>query len=120
MDAQVDLGDNGVGDITGRAGDKGRFKSPSLRNVALTAPYMHDGRFDTLTRVVDFYNTGVQAHPNLDPRLRTSPTGPITPRRLGLSVAEVQSIVAFLGTLTDDALRTDHKFADPFRVPTRR
>mgnify|MGYP000281753491 CR=1 FL=1 len=79
-----------------------------------------DGRFDTLTRVVDFYNTGVQAHPNLDPRLRTSPTGPITPRRLGLSGAEVQSIVAFLGTLTDDALRTDHKFADPFRVPTRR
>lgn len=120
LDAQVDLGDNGVGDITGRAGDKGRFKSPSLRNVALTAPYMHDGRFDTLTRVVDFYNTGVQAHPNLDPRLRTSPTGPITPRRLGLSGAEVQSIVAFLGTLTDDALRTDHKFADPFRVPTRR
>jgi cytochrome c peroxidase len=120
LDAQVDGADDGVGDVSGRAVDKGRFKSPSLRNVAVTGPYMHDGRFTTLTQVIEHYNSGVQAHPNLDVRLRTSPTGPVTPRRLGLTAAEVQSIAAFLGTLTDEALLKDPVFSDPFRAPTRR
>ncbi len=117
LDAQVGLGDDGVGDFTGRAVDRGRFKSPSLRNVAVTAPYMHDGRFATLTQVVEHYNSGVQAHPNLDNRLRTAPGG--APRRLNLTAAEIQSVVAFLGTLTDQELLKDAKFSDPFRVPTR-
>jgi cytochrome c peroxidase len=86
----------------------------------VTGPYMHDGRFTTLTQVIEHYNSGVQAHPNLDVRLRTSPTGPVTPRRLGLTAAEVQSIAAFLGTLTDEALLKDPVFSDPFRAPTRR
>ncbi len=120
LDAQVNVGDDGVGDVSGRSNDLGRFKSPSLRNVAVTGPYMHDGRFTTLTQVIEHYNSGVQAHPNLDVRLRTSPTGPIVPRRLGLSAAEVQQLAAFLGTLTDDALLKDSKFSDPFRQPTRR
>lgn len=120
LDAQVDVGDDGVGDISGRAADKGRFKSPSLRNIAVTGPYMHDGRFTTLTQVIEHYNSGVQAHPNLDPRLRTSPTGPVVPKRLGLTAAEVQSIAAFLSTLTDEALQTDRSFSDPFRTRTRR
>ena len=120
LDAQVDVGDDGVGDISGRSQDKGRFKSPSLRNIAVTGPYMHDGRFTTLTQVIEHYNSGVQAHPNLDVRLRTAPTGPIVPRRLGLTAAEAKAIAAFLGTLTDDALLSDPKFSDPFRTPTRR
>ena len=80
---------------------------------------MHDGRFATLTQVVEHYNSGVNAHPNLDSRLRVSPTGTIVPKRLNLTAQEVQSIVAFLGTLTDSALLADEKYADPFRAPTR-
>ena len=90
LDGTTNVADNGVGDITGDPVDDGRFKSPSLRNVALTGPYMHDGRLETLDDVIDFYDLEVQPHPNLDPRLRVPPTGPGTPpggpRQLGLSV----------------------------------
>ncbi len=91
----------------------GRFKSPSLRNSALTAPYMHDGSLPTLRAVVAFYNAGVQPHPNLDPRLRDPQTG--QPIRLGLAPGEIDALVAFLDTLTDTALVTDERFEDPFR-----
>lgn len=103
--------DNGLGDITGNPADDGKFKVPSLRDVALTAPYMHDGRFDTLADVVEFYNSQVQPHPNLDPRLR-QPNG--QPRRLNLSQADKEALVAFLETLTDQRFTTDTKFSDPF------
>ncbi len=115
LDATTTVADLGVGGITGRAADLGRFKSPSLRNVAVTAPYMHDGRLATLDDVIDHYSTGVQAHPNLDPRLRVPGTG--APIRLDLSATEHADLKAFLGTLTDDALRADVRFADPFRAP---
>lgn len=105
--------DDGVGALTGRAADLGRFKSPSLRNVELTAPYMHDGRLATLEAVVEHYRRGVAAHPNLDPRLRVPATG--APRTLDLTDAEAQALVAFLRTLTDRALTTDPWFANPFR-----
>ena len=112
LDAGPVEDDNGVGDISGDPQDNGLFKSSSLRNIALSAPYMHDGRFDTLAEVVDFYNNGVQNHPNLDPRLR----GPDQqPRRLNLTGQEKAALVAFLGTLTDDALINDPRFADPFK-----
>jgi cytochrome c peroxidase len=105
--------DKGVGEITGRARDEGLFKVPSLRNVELTAPYMHDGRFATLEEVVEFYNSGVVAHPNLSPPLRVGgPAGP--PRRLNLASAEKAALVAFLKTLTEASLVTDEKFSDPF------
>ena len=68
--------DPGLGGVNGSVNDEGEFKVTSLRNVALTAPYMHDGRFDTLEEVVNFYNSDVQAHPNLDGFLRTGPGGP--------------------------------------------
>lgn len=105
------LTDNGLGDITGNPADNGKFKVPSLRNIALTAPYMHDGRFATLAEVVEFYNSQVQAHPNLDQRLR-QPNG--QPRRLNLSQAEAEALVAFLETLTDQNFTTDIRFSDPF------
>ena len=103
--------DTGVGGLTGNAGDAGRFKVPSLRNVALRAPFMHDGRFATLEEVVEFYNSGIQPNPNLDRRLRGR-NG--QPRRLGLSPAENAALVAFLNTLTDAQMVSDPKFADPF------
>jgi cytochrome c peroxidase len=105
------VADDGVGDISGDPADDGLFKSSSLRNAAVTAPYMHDGRFATLAEVVDHYDSGVKAHPNLDPRLR-GPGG--LPRRLNLTGEEKAALVAFLGTLTDDALLTDPRFGDPF------
>ncbi len=105
--------DNGVGDITKNTADFGRFKSPELRNVALTAPYMHDGSIDTLAKVVEHYNSGVLAHPNLDPRLRVP--GTMTPRKLNLTPADSAALVAFLGTLTDESLISDPAYANPFR-----
>lgn len=106
------LEDNGAGDITGNPADDNRFKSPSLRNVALTAPFMHDGRFKTLDEVVNHYDSGVQASPNLDPRLRVP--GTTEPRKLNLSAQEKAALVAFLGTLTDDVLLSDPKYESPF------
>ena len=77
--------DNGRQAVTGNPADAGRFKTPSLRNIALTAPYMHDGRFETLAEVIEFYNAEVEPHPNLDRRLQ-GPDG--QPRRLNLSDQE--------------------------------
>ncbi|MCX4245890.1 cytochrome-c peroxidase [Paraliomyxa miuraensis] len=112
LDAGPVTADNGIGDVTGNPMDDGRFKSPSLRNVEHTGPYMHDGRFETLEQVVEHYADGVQPHPNLDPRLRT-PDG--QPQRLNLSGAQRTALVEFLRTLTDDALAEDVRFSDPFR-----
>ena len=89
----------------------GTFKSPSLKNIAVRAPYMHDGRFRTLEQVVDFYNTGVQGNPGLDQRLR-GPGGAVT--RLGLNNTQRAQLVAFLRTLTDSTFLNNPKFASPF------
>ena len=89
----------------------GEFKAPSLRNIALTEPYMHDGRFQTLAEVVAFYNNGVQNHPNLDPLLENN-NG--QPRRLNLNAQDQADLIAFLNTLTDNEFITDTKFSDPF------
>jgi cytochrome c peroxidase len=97
--------------ITDIGAGQGRFKSPSLRNVAVRAPYMHDGRFATLDQVVAFYDSGVQPNPALDPRLRALGGAPI---RLNLTAAQRASLVAFLHTLTDSTMLTAQKFADPF------
>ena len=109
--------DRGVGAITGNAADNGKFKVPSLRNIELTAPYMHDGRFTNLEQVVEFYSTGVVDNPNLSPPLRV-PTGPGQPPgpvlRLNLTTAQKAPLVAFLKTLTDPNLATAAKYSDPF------
>ncbi len=102
--------DPGVGGITGNNNDLGEFKVPSLRNIALTAPYMHDGRFATLAEVIEHYDNGVQNNPNLDNRL----TQGNNVRRLNLSNADKQALVDFLNTLTDEAFITDEKYSDPF------
>jgi cytochrome c peroxidase len=89
----------------------GAFKAPSLRNVAIHPPYMHDGRFATLEEVVDFYDHGIQDNVHLDRRLR-APDG--TPLRLHLSPAQRDALVAYLGTFTDEAFLHDERFANPF------
>ena len=109
--------DKGVGAITGLATDDGKFKVPSLRNIELTAPYMHDGRFTNLEQVVEFYNSGVVDNPNLSPPLRVptppgQPPGPVL--RLNLTTAQKAALVAFLKTLTDTTLASDAKLSDPF------
>ena len=102
--------DDGVGAVTGRNNDNGDFKTPSLRNIALTGPYMHDGRFETLEEVIQFYSTGIQAHPNLDNVLQDNGN----PRRLNFDEDDVEALVAFLNTLTDETFINDPKFSDPF------
>ena len=91
------------------------FKSPSLKNIAVTGPYMHDGRFATLEEVVEHYNSGIQMGPTLDNRLRVPTPNGQQPLRLNLSQAEKDALVAFLKTLTDEALLGDEKFSDPFK-----
>lgn len=87
------------------------FKAPSLKNVGLTGPYMHDGRFVTLADVIDFYDHGIQAGPALDHRLEEGGQ----PRHLNLSASDRDALVAFLKTLSDDQLTNDVRFSDPFR-----
>jgi cytochrome c peroxidase len=82
--------------VTGNTSDAGKFKTPSLRNVALTAPYMHDGRFATLEEVVAHYDHGVKRAAALDPNLAKHPDA-----GLGLTPAEQAALVAFLRTLTN-------------------
>jgi cytochrome c peroxidase len=83
--------------ITGRQADRGKFATPSLRNVALTAPYMHDGRFATLEQVVDHYSSRVVQSATLDPNLAKHPTGGVQ-----LTAADQAALVAFLKCLTDE------------------
>ena len=94
------------------AGETVIFKSPSLKNVGLSRAFMHDGRFSTLDQVVEHYNSGIQAGPALDNRLR-GPGG--APQRLNLSAADKAALVAFMQTLTDTSLTSDPRFSDPFR-----
>lgn len=95
--------------ITGSEKDLGVFKIPSLRNVALTAPYMHDGRFSSLEEVVEFYSNAVHASAYTDPRMGTA-------RRGGahLNDREQKQLIAFLHTLTDSSFVVDPKHGDPF------
>jgi cytochrome c peroxidase len=93
---EATFSDPGRGKITGRTSDNGKFSVPSLRNVALTAPYMHDGRFHSLEEVVEHYATGVKRSATLDPNLAKHPDGGVP-----LSAADKKALVAFLKTLTD-------------------
>jgi cytochrome c peroxidase len=95
--------DLGLAKITGKDEDVGKFKVPTLRNVELTAPYMHDGSLKTLREVVQHYNSGGQANLNADPLMRP----------LGLSDAEVDDLVEFLKALTDRNFTKDPRFGPP-------
>jgi cytochrome c peroxidase len=111
LDAFSDA-DLGAGEVFRNPIFVGRFKTSSLRNIEMTAPYMHDGRFSTLEEVVEHYNSGIQSHPTLSPAL-TDPLG--NPVRLQFSEAEKSALVAFLKTLTDPGISTEVKWSDPFQ-----
>ncbi|MCB1278627.1 MbnP family protein [Prosthecobacter sp.] len=93
----IDEKDLGRFKVTQSTLDRGTFATPSLRNIALTAPYMHDGRFTTLEEVLDHYSEGVQRTDTLDPNLAKHPDG-----GLHLTAEEKKAVIAFLKTLTDE------------------
>jgi cytochrome c peroxidase len=109
---QAQTTDAGVGGNTGLASDLGTFKVPTLRNITLTAPYMHDGSLKTLEEVIEHYNSGIQAHPNLASTLKDQSGKPL---KMNLSNTDKEDLIAFLGTLRDDKLLTETRFSDPFK-----
>jgi cytochrome c peroxidase len=105
---QTDLG---LGGVDNNASHNGLFKVTTLRNIEVTAPYMHDGRFATLEEVVDFYNEEVQlGSPNLDNHMIP---WVIAGGNLGLSEQQKSDLVAFMKALTDDEFLTNPEFSDP-------
>ncbi len=99
--------DQGIGALTGLGIDMGTFKMPTLRNVELTAPYMHDGRFKTLEEVLDHYSGGVKNHPNKGIQL--------PPGGYNFNSQQKADIIAFLKTLTDKSVTSDIKYSSPFK-----
>jgi cytochrome c peroxidase len=109
IDTDASITDIGRQKVTGMASDKAKFKVPSLRNIGITAPYMHDGRFKTLEEVVDHYNL-VKTSATLDGSFfQQLPNG-----GLQLTAADKAALVAFMHTLTDNKLTTDSRFSNPF------
>lgn len=96
--------DAGFGAVTGNPSDYGKFRVPTLRNIALTAPYMHDGRFATLEEVLEHYNTG--GHPSYNKDVLIEPQG--------LNDEQIQDIINFLHMLTDEELLNNPEFSNPF------
>ena len=107
--------DPGRGGITKLAVDNGKFIAPTLRNITLTAPYMHDGRFQTLEEVLDHYSDHVKmASPGLDNMLLTGINNLPFGTHMDLTATEKRQVLAFLKTLTDTEFVTDKRFSDPF------
>ena len=100
--------DKGLGGFTNNLEDNGKFKIPSLRNVELTAPYMHDGRFATLEEVLNFYSEGVNQSANVDSKMRFA-----HPKGVGLTKNEQYKIIVFLKTLTDSSFIANPAFSKP-------
>ncbi len=101
--------DKGLGNVTGNETDNGKFKVPSLRNVEFTAPYMHDGRFDNLEEVLDFYSDQIKLQsPNLDINIASHN------KQLNLTAQQKTDIIEFLKTLSDTEFMDNPKFKTPF------
>jgi len=100
--------DLGRYDITGNPLDRGLFKSPTLRNIEFSAPYMHDGRFNTLEEVIDHYNFGGYDSPTVDPLMKYVGIG------LLLTAEEKENLKAFLLTLSDENFINNTQFSNPF------
>lgn len=108
LDSSIDFTDLGRENVTGNVNDRAAFKVTSLRNIELTPPYMHDGRFATLEEVINHYDHGLKGSPSLDPALQsTRGTG------LMLDAQEKSDLIAFLKTLTDYKLINDPRYSDP-------
>jgi len=110
--------DLGLGGITGDTYDEGKMRSPALRNLSYSAPYMHDGRFNTLEEVIDFYSTGQHATPNVDPLMKQVNNGGfqfeeehILPS--GDTINQKEAIIAFLLTLDDETFINNEEYSNP-------
>ncbi|HUR32115.1 MAG TPA: cytochrome c peroxidase, partial [Saprospiraceae bacterium] len=110
LDSETDFEDLGRFMVTNDPADMARFKVPSLRNVALTSPYMHDGRFSTLEEVINHYNIGVKSSSTVDEVLFHS----LEPGGLQLNTEDINDLVSFLKTLTDESFRLDPRFSSDF------
>lgn len=100
--------DPGYAGHTGNPNDHAKFKTPTLRNIVFTAPYMHDGRFETLEEVIDFYSEGVKWSPTIDPLMKKVEQGGVK-----LTDQEKNALLAFLNTLTDTAFVSNPDFLAP-------
>jgi len=107
--------DLGIEALTGLASDRGRFKAPTLRNIALTAPYMHDGRFKTLNEVIDHYSDHVKESASLSTFIRGE-SNDKGGKSLNFRAQEKKELIAFLNMLTDSTFITDPRFADPHQL----
>jgi cytochrome c peroxidase len=108
---------NGLMDVTGNPRDRGKFKAPGMRNIALRAPYMHDGRFTTLEEVLEHYDQHIQMNSNLDILILEGSNEPIVPGepiKLHLTEQEKEDIIVFLHMLTDQTFITNPAFSNPF------
>jgi cytochrome c peroxidase len=94
--------------VTNNPQDKGKFKVPTLRNIAYTAPYMHDGRFSTLDDVINQYSHGVKISPTMDPNMEFASQGGVQ-----LDANQKLLLKKFLLTLSDDNFINNPKFKDP-------
>jgi cytochrome c peroxidase len=108
LDNDANFTDLGRELVTGNANDRAKFKVPTLRNIELTPPYMHDGRFKTLREVINHYNTGVIMSSTLDGAIQPTVGG------LNLTTADIDALEAFLKTLTDKSLATNPAYSSPF------
>ncbi|AOP34580.1 di-heme enzyme [Leptospira tipperaryensis] len=109
-------GNQGLFEFTGVASDKGKFRAPSIRNIELTAPYMHDGSIDTLENIVEHYNAGgrnITTGPNTGDG-RTNPNKNNFVFAIGLTAGEKTDLVNFLKSLTDTEFVNNAKNSDPF------
>ncbi|MBQ4804668.1 cytochrome-c peroxidase [Aquimarina sp. MMG015] len=103
--------DLGVNETTANPNDIGKFKVPSLKNIAIRPPYMHDGRFATLEEVIEHYSSGIQNHQSLISPLVNS-EGQVG--QFNFTEEEKEALIAFLNTLTDNQMLTDEKYSNPF------
>lgn len=97
--------DLGLGEVTGDPNDNGKFRSPSLRNLAFTAPYMHDGRFSSLDEVINHYSEGLQDSPTIDPLMKKIDEGGVQ-----LTTQEKADLKAFLLSLSDPSFINNPEF----------
>ena len=111
-----DFPDLGFGGVTGFNNDKGKFRTTTLRNIELTAPYMHDGRFATLEEVLDHYNEHVKPSPTLDGNLAVPYSQSQQQGKVGLQLTaqDKADIIAFLKTLTDTEFINNPAHSNPF------
>jgi hypothetical protein len=113
IQASFSTSNNGLDEVfTDPGSGDGHFRTASLRNVAFTAPYMHDGRFATLREVVDHYNDGVSNSPHLARLLQDGNGGP---RKMNLTEVQKEGLIAFLHAMTDEQFLRDPRFSDPFQ-----